>query len=149
MEKISVSTRGKNLFKLLTNLVVVASIGAATAYAGQAAAACDNCGVVTDMKTVKQKGEGSGLGAVAGGVLGGVLGHQLGGGRGKDVATVAGAAGGAYAGHEAEKKLKEKTVYQVVVKMDTGATRTFTFSAETAYKVGDKVKVDNGKLSRM
>ena len=116
---------------------------------GLAQAACDNCGVVTDVKTVKQKGDGSGLGAVAGGVLGGVLGHQVGAGRGKDLATVAGAAGGAYAGHQTEKKLKEKTAYQVVVKMDAGNTRTFTFSAETAYKVGDKIKVTDGKLSRL
>ena len=33
-------------------------------------------------------------GAIIGGILGGVLGHQIGGGRGKDVATVAGAVGG-------------------------------------------------------
>lgn len=35
---------------------------------------------------------------LAGAVIGGVVGHQLGGGKGKDIATVAGAAGGAYAG---------------------------------------------------
>lgn len=35
---------------------------------------------------------------VIGAVAGGVIGHQFGGGRGNDVATVAGAAGGAYAG---------------------------------------------------
>jgi len=33
-------------------------------------------------------------GAIIGGILGGVLGHQIGGGRGRDVATVAGAVGG-------------------------------------------------------
>lgn len=35
---------------------------------------------------------------VIGAVAGGVLGHQVGGGRGKDLATVAGAGVGAYAG---------------------------------------------------
>lgn len=118
------------------------------AAASPALAACDECGTVSDVKTVKVKGEGTGLGAVAGGVLGGVLGHQIGSGRGKDVATVAGAAGGAYAGHQVEKNVRSKTRYEVVVTMDNGATRTFTYSAATAYKVGDKVKVVNNALTR-
>ncbi|HZQ63115.1 MAG TPA: beta/gamma crystallin-related protein [Casimicrobiaceae bacterium] len=37
-------------------------------------------------------------GAIAGAVIGGILGHQIGGGRGRDVATAAGAVGGALAG---------------------------------------------------
>ncbi len=127
--------------------VLMASLAILAAGAAQAAT-CDNCGVVTELKTAKQKGSGSGVGLVAGGVLGGVLGHQVGSGRGKDLATVAGAAGGAYAGNEAEKKIKEKTVFQVIVKMDDGKSRTFTFGAETAYKVGDKIKVVDGKLTR-
>ena len=119
-----------------------------TLFASSAAAKCDNCGTVTDVKTITVKGEGSGVGLVAGGVLGGVLGHQIGNGRGKDAATVAGAAGGAYAGHQAEKSMKKKMQYQVVVKLETGASRTFTYNASTAYKVGDKIRVDGGKLVR-
>ena len=111
-------------------------------------AKCDNCGTVTDIKTVQQKGKGSGVGLIAGGVLGGVLGHQVGGGRGKDLATVAGAAGGAYVGNETEKKMKTKTVYQVVVKLEGGETRTFSFNTASGYKVGDKIKVTDGKLVR-
>ena len=111
-------------------------------------AKCDSCGTVTDIKTVQQKGKGSGVGLVAGGVLGGVLGHQVGGGRGKDLATVAGAAGGAYVGNEAEKNMKTKTVYQVVVKLEGGETRTFSFNTASGYKVGDKIKVTDGKLVR-
>jgi len=41
-------------------------------------------------------------GTVIGGVLGGVLGHQVGSGRGNDVATVGGAALGAYAGNRVQ-----------------------------------------------
>lgn len=37
-------------------------------------------------------------GAIAGALIGGILGHQIGGGRGRDVATAAGAVGGAIAG---------------------------------------------------
>lgn len=111
-------------------------------------AKCDNCGSVTGVKTVEVKGEGTGVGAIAGGVLGGVLGHQVGSGRGKDVATVAGAAGGAYAGHQVEKNAKSKTQYQVIVKLESGESRTFTYNAATAYKVGDKIKVIDSKLTR-
>lgn len=42
-------------------------------------------------------------GAVVGGLVGGLLGHQVGGGRGRTLATLAGAAGGAFAGHEIQK----------------------------------------------
>lgn len=120
----------------------------AIAFAPQADAACDNCGTVTDVKTVKTEGQSSGLGAVAGGVIGGVLGHQVGSGRGNTLATVAGAGAGAYAGNQVEKNQNASTSYQVIVKMEDGKVRTFTFSAETSYRVGDKVKVVDGKLTR-
>lgn len=130
--------------KIISAVVAVFAFTVGT----NAYAKCDNCGTVTSVKTIKVKGEGTGVGAVAGGVLGGVLGHQIGGGRGKDVATVAGAAGGAYAGHQTEKNMKSKTRYQVGVKLESGASRTFTYNAATSYKVGDKIKVDAGKLVR-
>jgi len=129
--------------------IISAFIAAFTLTAAtDAYAKCDNCGTVTTVKTIKVKGEGTGLGAVTGGVLGGVLGHQIGGGRGKDVATVAGAAGGAYAGHQTERNMKSRMRYQVAVKLESGASRTFTFNSATSYKVGDRIKVDAGKLVR-
>lgn len=117
-------------------------------FAQPAQATCNECGTVTDVKTVKIEGKGSGAGAIAGGLLGGVLGHQLGAGRGKDVATVGGAAGGAYVGHQMEKKSNEKTEYRVIVTMEDGASKTFKFAAQTGYRVGDRIKVLNGKLAR-
>jgi outer membrane lipoprotein SlyB len=135
-----------------TRLYAVALSSAVLALASPFATAqlfkCKDCGSVVDVQTIKQKGEGTGLGAVAGGVVGGVLGHQVGSGRGKDVATVAGAAGGAYAGHQIEKSAKSTTKYQVVVKLEDGKTRTFTFSNPTSYKAGDKVKIVDNKLVR-
>lgn len=110
-------------------------------------AECNNCGTVTDVKTVQGKGDASGGGAIVGGIVGGVLGHQVGSGRGRDVATVAGAAGGAYAGHQIEKNAKSKTQYQVIVKLESGESRTFTYNAATSYKVGDKIKVVDNKLT--
>jgi outer membrane lipoprotein SlyB len=117
--------------------------------AAKPVAVCKTCGTVEAVDTVTKKGEGSGVGLVAGGVIGGVLGHQVGGGRGKDLATVAGAAGGAYAGHQIEKNAKKTTEYHVHVKMDDGTKRRMTYSSQPAYKAGDKVKIVNGKMSRI
>lgn len=119
----------------------------ASAEQTKAAPVCTTCGVVTSVNAITQKGEGSGLGAVAGGVLGGVLGHQVGGGTGKKIATVAGAAGGAYAGHQVEKGMKSTTRYDVVVNMDDGSTRTFTYDTQPAFQSGTKVRVVNGALT--
>jgi outer membrane lipoprotein SlyB len=113
----------------------------------KAAPVCTNCGVVASVNAIAQKGEGSGLGAIAGGVLGGVLGHQVGGGTGKKIATVAGAAGGAYAGHQVEKNMKSTTHYDVVVNMDDGSTRTFSYDTQPAFQAGSKVRVVNGVLT--
>lgn len=133
----------------LSALITMVIYALVIALFGQPAqAACNECGTVTDVKTVKIEGKGSGAGAIAGGLLGGVLGHQVGAGRGKDVATVGGAAGGAYVGHQMEKKSNEKTEYRVIVTMEDGASKTFKFAAQTNYKVGDRIKVLNGKLAR-
>ena len=121
---------------------------AAALACGPAFAACNNCGTVVDVKTVKKEGEGSGAGAVIGGIAGGVLGHQIGSGRGNTAATVVGAGAGAYAGHQVEKSQKSTTTHQVVVKMEEGNTRTFNFANPTSYRVGDKIKVVDKKLVR-
>lgn len=118
-----------------------------TAVVPKAAPVCASCGVVASVNAVTQKGEGSGLGAVAGGVLGGVLGNQVGGGSGKKIATVAGAAGGAYAGHQVEKNMKSVTHYNVVVNMDDGTSRTFSYDTQPAFQAGSKVRVVNGALT--
>ncbi|MGE0559365.1 MAG: glycine zipper 2TM domain-containing protein [Burkholderiales bacterium] len=117
------------------------------AAAPKSAPACTSCGVVASVNAVTRKGEGSGLGAVAGGVLGGVLGNQVGGGSGKKIATVAGAAGGAYAGHQVEKNMKSTTRHDVVVNMDDGSTRTFSYDTQPAFQAGSKVRVVNGTLT--
>ena len=134
--------------KLNRILAAGAASFAAFAFIPSAFAECKDCGTVTDVKTIKKEGEGSGVGAVAGGVLGGVLGHQVGSGRGNTAATVVGAGAGAYAGHQIEKNQKSTTTYQVLIKMDDGKNRTFNFSNPTSYKAGDKVKIVDGKLVR-
>lgn len=113
-----------------------------------APAICASCGTVAAVNVVEKKGEGSGLGAVAGGVVGGLLGNQVGGGNGRTLATVAGVAGGALAGHEVEKRYKGERHYDVAVRMDDGSTRHFSYESQPEFEAGDKVRVADGRLTR-
>lgn len=113
----------------------------------QAARRCDNCGVVEAINLVEVKGEGTYLGKIAGGLAGIVVGNQIGDGNTRTVARVAGAAGGAYAGNEIEKRMKTTKHYEVVVRLENGGTQTITFETQPPLAVGAKVKVDGGNLT--
>ena len=135
--------------RMQRTFLALAAASTLLAAAPGALAACKDCGVVIDTRTVKKEGEGTGAGAVLGGVVGGVLGHQVGSGRGNTAATVVGAGAGAYAGHQIEKRNNATTQHQVVVKMDDGGkSRYFNLADTTSYRVGDKVRVVDGKLVR-
>lgn len=116
--------------------------------APQAKAVCAECGKVTAITKTEKKGEGSPLGLIGGAVVGGVLGHQVGGGTGKTLATVAGAAGGAYAGKKVEEKAKTKNVWTVSVRYGDGRTGSFEFTQDPAMRVGDAVKNSGGTIVR-
>jgi outer membrane lipoprotein SlyB len=112
--------------------------------------ACVNCGVVEAVNLVETKGEGHNVvGTIAGGVVGGVLGHQVGGGSGKDIATIAGALGGAYAGNRIQNNMGKTPEYQVVVRLETGATQTVKFATDPAFKTGERVRVENNNITRL
>lgn len=115
--------------------------------ARQAARVCANCGVVEAINVVEVKGEGSYLGTIAGGVAGVLLGSQIGHGAGTTVAQVAGAAGGAYAGNEIEKRMKTTKHYEVLVRLENGGSKTFSYDALPGFSVGTRVKVENGALT--
>ena len=95
-------------------------------------------------------GSGVSVGAIAGAIVGGVLGNQIGDGTGRRVATVAGAAGGAYVGHQLESRQQPPTadVYRFTIRMDSGSYQTLTQSTSAGLRVGDRVRVDNGYLQR-
>lgn len=114
---------------------------------------CADCGTVEAVTAVKRPGQVNGvavgnttigIGTVAGGVLGGLLGNQVGNGNGKTLATVVGAAGGAYAGNKVEQSMKTVTVYDVRVRMNDGSVRNLDIS--TAPAVGSKVIVEGNNL---
>ncbi|MBK6982197.1 MAG: glycine zipper 2TM domain-containing protein [Betaproteobacteria bacterium] len=107
---------------------------------------CRDCGTVSEVIPIEKKGESSGAGAVLGGIVGGVLGHQVGGGRGKDVATVAGALGGALVGNEMEKGRATIVAWNVRVRLEDGTNKVVRYTAEPSWRVGDKVRIENGRI---
>ncbi len=96
--------------------------------AQRAASICSTCGRVESVQAIEQAAPAAGVGAVAGGVLGAVVGNQIGKGNGRTAATVLGAVGGGYAGHEIEKRTRTQTTYQVRVRLEDGSSRVFTRS---------------------
>ncbi len=105
-------------------------------------------GVIESIETARGSGDGIGAGTVIGGVVGGVLGHQVGGGTGKDVATVAGVVGGAMVGHEMEKNNSQPDAYRIRVRLENGQYQTVTQQSVTDLRVGDRVRIENGRVSR-
>ena len=75
-----------------------------------------------------------------------LVGHQIGGGRGKDLATVAGAVGGALAGNEIEKRAKSTKSYAITVRLDDGSSRVINESNPPTWRPGDRVKVADGTI---
>lgn len=111
-------------------------------------------GRIANIEVIQSQSSGAaptGVGAVAGGVLGGVAGHQIGNGRGNTAATIAGAVGGALLGNAVEANNNAPRVYQsyrVSVQTDSGAYRAFDVPSPGDLRIGDRVRIDNGQISR-
>jgi outer membrane lipoprotein SlyB len=99
---------------------------------------CDRCGVVTQVRTVKRKGDASGVGAVGGAVAGGVIGKKT---TDSTLGTAGGAVVGGLLGHEIEKRVKRRTVWETRVTLKDGSTRRFDTEAQPAWKAGTVVEV--------
>ncbi|MET0323059.1 MAG: glycine zipper 2TM domain-containing protein [Duganella sp.] len=112
------------------------------------AAACHDCGRVTSVVVGEKAGEGGAVGLIAGGVAGALLGNQVGSGGGKKLATIAGAAGGAYAGKQVEGHARTTKQWTVHVKYDDGKQDSFVFDNDPQMGNGDRVQRQNGTLVR-
>jgi outer membrane lipoprotein SlyB len=86
---------------------------------------------------------------VVGGVVGGVLGHQVGGGSGKDIATAVGVVGGAVVGHQIQKRNQQQPEsYRLQVRLENGSYQTVMQDSIEGLRVGDRVRIDNGRAYR-
>ena len=143
----SVVTANLRLGERVTSVVLGHNLRNASAPV-QVVHACFNCGTVEAVNRIEVKGEGGYLGAIGGGVLGAVLGNQVGGGNGRTAAQIAGALGGAYAGHAIEGQSRTTNHYEVLVRLENGTSQVVSFAVEPDLRVGDKVKINDGAIVR-
>jgi outer membrane lipoprotein SlyB len=102
-----------------------------------------------DLVRVDSASSGVGIGTIAGAVVGGIIGHQVGSGNGNTAATVLGAAGGAYAGRELEKRNQPQIdAYKLTIRLRDGTYQTVTQTTNADIRVGDRVRIDNGVAQR-
>jgi outer membrane lipoprotein SlyB len=88
-----------------------------------------------------------GAGAILGAIVGGVVGNQFGSGTGRAVTTLGGAAAGAYAGNEIQKRTRrDDEVYRVSVRFEDGSIRDFDYQRIDDLRVGDRVQLVDGQL---
>lgn len=120
--------------------------------AAPAQQACQSCGVVESVRQVQVPVKDNSdhlVGTIGGGVVGGVVGNQFGGGSGKTALTVLGAVGGALAGREVERNIRQQqtvTHYELTVRMGDGSARQFRSAQPFAFASGDRVRVENNQL---
>ncbi|SHN30929.1 Outer membrane lipoprotein SlyB [Duganella sacchari] len=106
-------------------------------------------GTIDAITVVQARSGGSGVGAVTGGLIGGLLGNQVGSGGGRTAATVAGAVGGAVVGNNVENNRNAgKQEYQISVRMDNGDTRIINQDSVYDLRVGNRVRLIDGRLYR-
>jgi outer membrane lipoprotein SlyB len=109
---------------------------------------CVECGTVRDIRPVARERGTTGVGAVVGAIVGGVAGRQVGGGSGRDIATVAGAVGGAVVGNEVEQRRgDDDTAYDVRVRMEDGSERVVTVANAGTLAIGDAVTVNGNDIT--
>jgi outer membrane lipoprotein SlyB len=111
-------------------------------------------GHVANIEVLRSETAGSptsGGGAIAGGALGGLVGNQFGRGSGRVGMTALGVVGGALLGNSIEAQANGPRAYQsyrVSVQTDNGAYRAFDVPSPGDLRVGDRVRIDNGQISR-
>ncbi len=112
-------------------------------------------GRVSNIEVLQGQNRGSartsGAGAVLGAVVGGVLGNQVGGGSGRAAATAVGVIGGAVAGNAIEGRNNSgdyPASYRISVQLDQGGYRVYDVSSPGDLRIGDRVRLYNGQISR-
>lgn len=104
-----------------------------------------------DVLQGQNQGRTTGAGTVLGAVVGGVLGNQVGKGSGRVAATAIGVVGGAVAGNAIEGRNNRDDYaqgYRVSIQLDHGGYRNYDVANPGDLRIGDRVRVYNGQISR-
>jgi outer membrane lipoprotein SlyB len=107
-------------------------------------------GTIDSIQVTRGPGHASGTGAVVGGLVGALVGNQVGSGSGRAAATVAGAVGGAAIGNSVESRNASngQDMYQIGIRLDNGDYRTIVQDSVYDLRVGNRVRVVDGRAYR-
>jgi outer membrane lipoprotein SlyB len=107
-------------------------------------------GTIDTIQVTRAQGQTNGSGAVVGGLIGAVVGNQVGSGSGRAAATVAGAVGGAAIGNkvEANNRSDGREMYQIGIRLDNGDYRTIVQDSVYDLRVGNRVRLVDGRAYR-
>ena len=107
-------------------------------------------GTIDSIQVTREKGSTSGAGAVVGGLVGALVGNQVGSGTGRAAATVAGAVGGAAIGNNVESNRSQngQDMYQISIRLDNGDYRTVVQDSVYDLRVGNRVRMVDGRVYR-
>jgi outer membrane lipoprotein SlyB len=107
-------------------------------------------GTIESIQVTTSEGRTSGAGAIVGGLVGALAGNQVGGGGGRTAATVAGGVAGAAIGNrvEANRNPEGQQLYSVNVRLDNGEYRTIVQDTVSDLRVGNRVRIVDGRVYR-
>jgi outer membrane lipoprotein SlyB len=107
-------------------------------------------GTIDSIQVVRGPSSTNGSGAIVGGLVGALVGNQVGSGNGRTAATVAGAVGGAALGNnvEANRNANGQDMYQINVRLDNGEYRNVTQDSVYDLRVGNRVRMVDGRVYR-
>lgn len=107
-------------------------------------------GTIDSIQAVRGSSSTGGGGAVVGGLLGALVGNQVGSGSGRTAATVAGAVGGAVIGNsvEANRNANGADMYQITIRLDNGQYRSVTQDSAYDLRVGNRIRLVDGRVYR-
>ena len=108
-------------------------------------------GTIESIQVTQAENRTSGGGAVAGALIGALAGNQVGSGSGRTAATVAGGVAGAAIGNNVERNRNAgngQEMYPVNVRMDNGEYRTVVQDSAYDLRVGNRVRLVDGRVYR-
>jgi outer membrane lipoprotein SlyB len=107
-------------------------------------------GTIESIEVVRGPGRTSGAGAIVGGLVGALAGNQVGSGNGRTAATVAGGVAGAAIGNnvESNRNANGRDMYQINVRLDNGEYRSVTQDSVYDLRVGNRVRMVDGRVYR-
>jgi outer membrane lipoprotein SlyB len=107
-------------------------------------------GTIESIQVTNAEARTSGAGAIVGGLVGALAGNQVGSGGGRTAATVAGGVAGAAIGNNVERNREGggQQAYAVNIRMDNGEYRTVVQDNVYDLRVGNRVRIVDGRVYR-